>query len=473
MEVKHAAFLFGLMVIVPVGTMLASWSIRVRRLVFFLIVFGTSIVKVADINFISREWYRGSTVGVEIAALDLLCLILIGSSFFGFVKTRPRFYWPQSLGPMLLYFAWCLASVILADPKLFGFFELTKILRGVLLFFAVATFVREKRDLEILLAALAAAAMMEAGIALRDRYILGYHRIGATLGHPNSLSIYACMLAPALVSGALARISKFLLIACVVGAFSALLCVILSISRTGLVTVFVVTIGALIVNLGFKVTPRRVVVGVLVILVAIGLAYRAKDSLFNRFNARSLDMEYSGEGTEGRGVYFRLAGAIFEERPLLGVGLNNWSYWVSNTYGQREGFDYVAYEGTDSQPDTEVIRGSELDNAQAAPAHNLLALTLGELGAPGVVLFVFLWLSWFRMGASFVRRRSPMLVSRLGVGLLFSLVAVFLQSGTEWIFRQTNIFFLFHIMLGALAAMYRARTLHTSQSRISIKGKPA
>jgi hypothetical protein len=40
--------------------------------------------------------------------------------------------------------------------------------------------------------------------------------------------------------------------------------------------------------------------------------------------------------------------------------------------------------------------------AQAAPAHSLAALTVGELGIPGLVLLTVLWLRWFQMGSSFL-----------------------------------------------------------------------
>jgi hypothetical protein len=46
---------------------------------------------------------------------------------------------------------------------------------------------------------------------------------------------------------------------------------------------------------------------------------------------------------------------------------------------------------------------------------------------------------------------------RLGIGLLFGAVGLFMQSITEWTYRQTSIMFTFHIMMGALAALYYAR----------------
>ena len=66
------------------------------------------------------------------------------------------------------------------------------------------------------------------------------------------------------------------------------------------------------------------------------------------------------------------------------------------------GYRFVPYPGTDVVPSEIIPPGSNLDNAQAAPAHCLGALTAGELGFPGLFLFTLLWLRWFQMGASFL-----------------------------------------------------------------------
>ncbi len=45
-------------------------------------------------------------------------------------------------------------------------------------------------------------------------------------------------------------------------------------------------------------------------------------------------------------------------------------------------------------------------------------------------------------------------MDRLGTGIFFSIWGVFLQSFTEWVYRQTPILFSFNILLGALASLY-------------------
>jgi len=134
--------------------------------------------------------------------------------------------------------------------------------------------------------------------------------------------------------------------------------------------------------------------------------------------------------------------------------LNNWSYWVSEKYGPRLGYRFVHYKGTDVEPSTVIPPESNVDEAQAAPAHSLGALTAGELGIPGLILFAIVWMRWFQMAVSFLwpRRADPL--RRIGVGLFFALCGIFLQSLTEWVFRHSPIYYVININLGVLASLY-------------------
>jgi hypothetical protein len=175
-------------------------------------------------------------------------------------------------------------------------------------------------------------------------------------------------------------------------------------------------------------------------------------SLKARYAEASLEEEYLDKTVEGRGYYLRLAKLIVSER-FFGVGLNNWSYWVSKSYGARVGRPYEDYDRHKKAAEEE--RVWEFD--YAAPAHNLGALTLGELGLPGLVLFILLWIRWFQMGSVFLWKRSTGTLYRIGTGIFFCICGIFLQSLTEWVYRQTQIFLTFNLLLGTLAALYYAK----------------
>jgi hypothetical protein len=54
--------------------------------------------------------------------------------------------------------------------------------------------------------------------------------------------------------------------------------------------------------------------------------------------------------------------------------------------------------------------------------------------------------------------RSPDPMRRLGIGLFFCVCGIFLQSITEWVYRQTPIFLTFHILVGTLASLYYTKS---------------
>jgi hypothetical protein len=155
---------------------------------------------------------------------------------------------------------------------------------------------------------------------------------------------------------------------------------------------------------------------------------------------------------ESRGYFLRLAKVIMADRPL-GIGLNNWSYWVSKKYGAELNTPYENYDDLDYTPDKTIVSSYNY----AAPAHSLAALTVGELGVPGLILFSLLWLRWLQMSGRFLWKRTPASMQRLGVGIFFGILGVFFQSLTEWVFRQTQIYLTFHLLIGVLAALYYAR----------------
>lgn len=174
-----------------------------------------------------------------------------------------------------------------------------------------------------------------------------------------------------------------------------------------------------------------------------------------RYSEATLQEEYLDTSVDGRGVYLRLSWDIVKEH-FFGVGLNNWSYQVSRTYGPRLGYQFVDYDYLNSVYGTK-DETLYADSNLAAPAHNLAALTLGELGVPGLVIFALLWIRWFSMGVPFLflPRGEPM--RALGVGILFGICGIFGQSLTEWVYRQTPILFTFYILLGALASLAFSR----------------
>lgn len=453
MESKDLIALALLLVAIPAGVMVAIFSKRARDVAFFLMVTGTVITDRVDVNFLSQYWYRGTSRGIEFSIVDILAISVFVSSFLLPRPGNSRFYWPASFGLMLVFIFYAGFSVLFSEPKMYGVFELSKMVRGFFFFLAAAFYVRSQREVGILVFALGCAVCLEGAWGLKQKLMGGIHRVPGTLEHENSLSMYICLVAPIFVAAATSSLPKLLRMFSIVAIGAAALCSVLTISRAGIPIFAVVMLGATAFCVSWRITPKKIIATALVGLCMGGLFFKSWDSLKERYAEASFADEYLDEEQEGRGYYFRVAQVIVEDR-FFGVGLNNWSFWVSKKYGAMVGRPYDDYGDLHiNEPDDQTLE----DRVWAAPAHNLAALTVGELGVPGLLLFTLLWGHWFLMGFRFLFRRTPEAMHRLGIGLFFCLCGIFLHSVTEWTFRQPHIFLTFNILVGTLASLCYAK----------------
>ena len=439
------------------GTFLLSLFPRLRDPAFFLMVGGAVVSDRLDINILSSEWYRGTTRGFEFSFVDILAFALIFTTVLTPMRHQRRFYLPASFCFMVLYLGVAIYSVVTSEPKLFGAFEVSKVLRAIVAFWATALHVQSERELKIIVLAIATAVWIQGLLAIKHRVFLHLDRATGTLNHANSLSMYLCMTGPILVAAANSLwTSKWIRYYCYGGLALACIAILLTVSRAGIPTFALVCLGCGIWCFSWKFTLKKIVVGAIIVAAMGGMVALSWDKLEQRFSA-SLEEELDTQGFENRGQYVGLVAAIIEERPK-GVGLNNWSYWVSKRYGALTG---TPYEDYDDIPQTMLDSPILYDWAPkyAPPAHSLGIITVGEMGWVGFWVFVALWLRWFWVTGSFLWQRSNDPMLRMGVGIFFAVCGVFLQSLTEWVFRQTAIMLTFHVLVGAAASLYYLRHL--------------
>lgn len=453
METKHIIALLVFTAAGSLGLLLTLLSQRVRDAALFFLVFGAVIAGRLDVNFLGEYWYRGTSRGIEMTLLDVATWGLLASTLVLPRYAGMRWYWPAGLGLMAVYFGYCCFSVARSDPQIFGLWELTKIFRGLIVFLTAALFIRTRREVTIVVLALGCAVALELMYGVEQRLLKGVHRIPGTLFHENSLSMYLCTVSPVLLASALSDWPRWLRWFSGICSVMASVAVVMTLSRAGLPTFGLAMVGTALCCTAWRITRRKVLIAAACCGGAALLLVTSWDALAMRFGQASLRDEFLKEdAVETRGVYWRLVFAIAEDEPY-GVGLNNWSYAVSKTYGPQLGYLYHDYDVVRWDPDKD--KADETNHAP--PAHSLAVITWGELGLPGLCIFGLLWLRWFQVGASFLRGRlNPDPMHRLGIGFLFGTTGLFIQSITEWTYRQTSILFTFHVMMGALASLYYA-----------------
>jgi len=80
------------------GIICACLSQRVRDLLFMGMVFLAPMTEDFDINFVSRDFYRGTTRGFEFSIVDILSISVVLASLLRPRQGESRLYWPASLG---------------------------------------------------------------------------------------------------------------------------------------------------------------------------------------------------------------------------------------------------------------------------------------------------------------------------------------------------------------------------------------
>lgn len=463
MATKDVIGLGLLLFAIPTTVAACCLSQRARDAAFFLMSALVAFSARLTMNFDSHYWYRGTTTGFEYSVMDVLALGVLAGSLLCPRRGERRHFWPASFGLLLLYFFYACGNVIGADPKVYGFFELSKILRGIVFFLAAAMFVRGERELSILVVAMGCTVCFEGALAVRERLLMGVYRVTGTFGDPNSFSMYLCTVSPLFVAAAASSLPKLVRRFALLVIAAAAVSILLTLSRAGIPIFGLIMLGAAVFCVSWRITPQKIAAVALVIVAVAGLMAQQLYLIKARWAQDSLQSEYMDPTKfESRGYYLRLAQFIMDDR-FFGVGLNNWSYWVSKKYGALLGTPYEDYDDLTYAPGKELLPAFHY----AAPAHNLAALTVGELGVPGLVLFFgLMWPRWLQMGARFLWPRSPDAPRLLGVGIFFCLCGCFMQSLTEWAYRQEHVFITCHILLGTLAALYWLRKQPDARRRL-------
>src|SRR2546426_10011051 len=111
MDAKHLIALALILIALPMSIAVCCASQRARDAAFFLMGALTALSEKAGVEFLSRYWYRGTTRGFELTAIDILAVGALVSSLLVPRPVRWRGLWPAGLGALLLYFRYSCRSV--------------------------------------------------------------------------------------------------------------------------------------------------------------------------------------------------------------------------------------------------------------------------------------------------------------------------------------------------------------------------
>lgn len=427
---KWVVFISALLVGVPAMVVVLRAAEKYRRMalvVFFVLLLNTLEGSLA-INIVSRELYRGWSRGMEITALDLFSL---GVALYVLLTpsgaNRRRTPYEVWVFAAFLFFAF--ASFALSWQPLYAWFGWWKLVRGFAVFAVFSRFLDDEERVRLLPDAFAILCFYQAFFVLQQKYLHHIYRTTGTLPHMNTLAIAMNMLMIPVFAVFLMDDRKPKL--WYVAAFGAgVFNILATMSRGALITM----LAAVCVSLSFvrrrNLSAKRATTLAVMAIAGVIAGWKASDSIMERF------MTAPKESAETRDELNVCAAKMARDFPL-GVGVNNYSYMIGKTvYGE-------------SAP--QLPEGGRDDGV----AHHIYWLVASEMGWVGLVAFLALVGAFtfdaFRLA---VWGRRPF-CKAMGVGLFCGFMALHFQGFLEWIFVQTNIYFLFCAQCGALVAIRR------------------
>ncbi len=467
MEPKILLFTSAFLLGVPLAVLAGLVWRPFQKILMALMCLSLCYPEELSINLISRESYRMTTRGIELGLFDICAIALLIILMIQPRGGRFRWFPPLTIayGIYLLFvlISWAFTPGDLPVPNeaiqmytrhgydfydsfetsLYPLFEVSKLIRGGIVYLMVVNFIRDKEALKTVMACLLMVVIVITLEALKDRYISGYHRISSTLGHPNSLGTFMGMLGTLMFGFTLFR-PTFISSSIFGGATAAcMVSVLLTISRGAL--------AALVMGLWIDVSAlfhRYFNIKNFIILffgsfLALGLFFISADTITTRF----LGQQDAVSDIQYRSLYNQEAKMMAKDHPL-GVGLGNFSTYSWIKYGAKVNL-----------------------NEYGTQAHNLWFLTLGELGYPGLLAFAFYWLRFAAIGIPFLFRRRADIIYAASAAATAALLIGHMQFMLQLSYRQTSIFMLNKILMGMVVACWYLHRQTRKEEKLTRKAK--
>ncbi|RJO64999.1 MAG: O-antigen ligase family protein [Myxococcales bacterium] len=431
---KYLVFMLTFIFGVPVGAFLARQSPKVAKVIFVLMVLAP--LAKANINFFSHELYRGDARGLEIDLTDLLALML----FFAMAlssRYKLKLFPPHSL-LFVVFYVFCIFSVLNAYVPLYSTFTLFRILRAWFVYIVAYNYLRhDPQHLRLAVGVFVAALLIQTGSVFKGKYLHGIYRAEGTFPHPNTLALYAEMLIPIALAVGLHRRSKWEgahWIAVLGGMF----CVLSTFSRGGMAILALSVAMTIGMSLLLRPTGRKAMLVAVLAMLGFAGVLKASDSIIKRFQEAP---KASGEARD----HFNAAAKAMADEHVFGIGLNNYPYALAETPYARH-INYVKEE--------------------AGLCHHIYWLFAGETGYVGLGAYLLFMAGFFVRAVQLMLARPPNEYAALGVGVFGSFIGFHLHGLLEWAFRQAFIMYLFFIICALLAA---AREHHQHAKRTEFK----
>jgi hypothetical protein len=416
---------------------------RIRRPSIILMAFFTCYVKkplYMEVFFVA---YRGVDRGFGVTVTDLFFFGFLLWMFLGGFKGK-IIWWPYNTFLWQLLIAVSIISLINSKVAYYGLFTLHKLIRGYIFYWVVVNLVRDEDDLRAVITGVMAAVIFQTGVVIWDKYIT-HKVVNRSIGsfpHPNSLAMYIDLIIPMILAILLSdsfpkRTVKWAAIAILGG----LVCVVFTKSRASLIIVGASLAMVTALSIVMKPSGKKIGIALVGLLLVAIMGTAAAPKIIERF-------QKAPEASELTRVYFNQAARAMANNNTFGVGLNAYSWTLANT----DYYWYVYAEERETVKDEDEFRESEMGLSRLGTAHHIYYLFAAETGWPGMIVFILFLARYYLHNLVLLARAKDAFLQAILLGLFIGFSTLHLQGLLEWIFRQTQVFYLFCLLSGLMVA---------------------
>ncbi|MGA9754302.1 MAG: O-antigen ligase family protein [Desulfobaccales bacterium] len=420
LKLKWFAFLFlGSMVLMA---SLAAPNKKDYCLALFVLALPVWIGKHFDYH---PSPYGISTFGfpIHLSLLPLTALYVIWA-VGRVVPQEPAPLYTRGLLPLAGVFGAAAVSALMAQDKLFAAFDLFALSTSMLIYIYVASEIRQRRELHLVLTLLIFSAALQGGIALAQyltgsslgldfagvgRTLYGFaglevvSRVGGLIGHPNNLALFFDLMLPLSLSLLFCPWRGHTRFFLAVAVFLQVVGLGVTFSRGGIIASSLALISLAVFHgarrFGLVRALFLTLVGALLITVFLAIVPNPFEKGLTR----------TEQTAHGRWPLAEIALNMIQHHPLFGVGLNNF------THASRR------YDFTQEQ----------IVSAWNAPVHNLFLFMAGEIGLVGLICFL-VFLAKVMAGLIPAMRSPDPFILSVGAGLFFGLMAFLIHAQVDY-----------------------------------------
>jgi hypothetical protein len=427
---KYIVF-FGVVVVgVPVGFAFAKENKYVERVILFLAIFFTC--QTQSINFISREFYKGTSKGFEFTLVDIVSIILF-LLIIHRKDTNKITLFPPGAILYFLYFSISCISTFNAAESLYSFFEIQKLARVYIYYWILFNYIRDEKQLKSIVFDMSLVMAYVFWEVFKEKYINHGHQCSGPFSHQNAMCMYSeffgCVIFAAVLNQK--KGASFLKTLFLLATFGgAAICVLFSLSRGGLVA-FGMALGIIFfVSYTTRISVKKMAVTLFFITMGTLVLLKAWPTIYNRFTK-------APKNSANTRVLLAIAAQNMADDKFFGIGLNNFGIKILPPYPYGDHIEKTA---------------SNSDGAVVETTYLLIAAETGWVNL-GVFLAYLMLFYWKNLLNCFRYRKDEL--NFIPFAFLGALTAVYFQSTLEWVLRQTNNSYQLMIIFAMIGAMSR------------------